>query len=171
MIRPKLRRFIFILFIASIGLLFWLYAGDNNCCADEKASTQKTNDCSDPCKASDSCKDGVMDKARAKLMSSYYCSAYSACSVDRDLRGASEAELEEYKKAKGQDGKTFTGRVAPDFQAVSTNGQTVKLSQFHGKPLALVFLAIHCNHSQDTLPILTSLKKEYEPQGLSILPV
>jgi peroxiredoxin len=75
------------------------------------------------------------------------------------------------KKTKALDGKTFTDRMSPDFEAVSTNGQKISLSEFRGKPVAIVFLAVHCNHSQDTLPILSSLKKEYEPQGLSILPV
>jgi len=46
----------------------------------------------------------------------------------------------------------------------------VTLSDYHGKPAAIVFLSGHCSHSFDTLPILTELHKKYG-QDVTILPV
>jgi len=43
------------------------------------------------------------------------CAAFSACSVDRNLNGATGAELERYKKEKAEDGRTYTGFQASRF--------------------------------------------------------
>lgn len=100
-----------------------------------------------------------------------YCSRFSACSVDMDLSGATAEELERYFEEKSQDGATFTDWYAPDFTLPNTAGEIVSLSEYRGKHVALVFLAGHCSHSLDTLPILSELKKKYESQDLVILPV
>ena len=91
--------------------------------------------------------------------------------MNRDLSGASGEELERYGLEKSQDGKTFTEWYAPDFTLPSTAGEQISLSDYRGKPVALIFLAGHCNHSLQTVPIITELKKKYESQGLVILPV
>ena len=100
-----------------------------------------------------------------------YCSKFSACSVDRDLSGASGEELDRYKLEKSQDGDTFTDLSAPDFTLPTTDGRQVTLSDYRGKPVALVFLSGHCSLSFDTLPILTELNKKYGSEDLAILPV
>lgn len=99
-----------------------------------------------------------------------YCSKFSACSVDRDLSGATGAELARYKVEKSEDSTVFTDWAAPDFTLPNTAGEAVSLSDYLGKPVALVFLAGHCSHSLDTLPILSELKTRYE-SDLVILPV
>lgn len=99
------------------------------------------------------------------------CSKFSACSVDRDLSGASGEELERYAFEKSQDGQTFTGWQAPDFTLPNTDGRQVRLSDYRGKPVVLVFLSGHCSHSFDTLPILNELANEYVNKGVEILPV
>ena len=100
-----------------------------------------------------------------------YCSKFSACSVDRDLSGATGEELERYKLEKSQDGTTFTDFMAPDFTLPTTDGKEITLSDYQGKPVAVIFLSGHCSHSLDTLPILTELTKKYESRDLVILPV
>jgi len=105
------------------------------------------------------------------LASASNCTKFSACSVDRDLSSATGEELERYTQEKSQDGATFTNWRAPDLALPTTAGRRVRLSGHRGKPVALVFLSGHCNHSHDTLPILTELKAKYESQGLVILPV
>lgn len=99
------------------------------------------------------------------------CSQFSACSVDRDLSGATGEELQRYQLEKSQDGTTFTDWRAPDFTLPTTAGDQVSLSEYRGKPVALVFLSGHCSHSFDTLPILSELKQKYQKQGLIVLPV
>jgi hypothetical protein len=87
-----LRRKIFrstLMVISSVTLVFLLYAGGDECCAGDNSPAQKTNDCSDPCSSSDGCKESLPDQTRAKVMSSYYCSVYSACSLKRSSRGNS----------------------------------------------------------------------------------
>ncbi len=99
-----------------------------------------------------------------------YCSKFSACSVDRDLSGATGEELTRYQLEKSQDGNEFTDRAAPDFTLPTTDSRTVSLSDYRGKPVAVVFLSGHCSHSFDTLPILTEMNKKYG-SDLAILPV
>jgi len=106
-----------------------------------------------------------------RLASASNCTKFSACSVDRDLSSATDEELERYTQEKSQDGATFTNWRAPDLELPTTAGHRVRLSEHRGKPVALVFLSGHCNHSHDTLPILAELKAKYESQGLVILPV
>lgn len=99
------------------------------------------------------------------------CAKFSACSVDRDLSGATGEELTRYAQEKSLDGETFKDWHAPDFMLPTTAGHRVRLSEQRGKPVVLVFLSGHCNHSHDTLPILAELKAKYGSQGLVILPV
>jgi cytochrome c biogenesis protein CcmG/thiol:disulfide interchange protein DsbE len=99
------------------------------------------------------------------------CSRFSACSVNRDLNGATGEELTRYEKEKAEDGATFKNWQAPDFTLPTTNGNTITLSDYKDRPVVVTFLAGHCSHSLDTLPILAELKQKYEPLGLSILPV
>ncbi|MGH7449897.1 MAG: peroxiredoxin family protein [bacterium] len=99
------------------------------------------------------------------------CVKFSACSVDRDLSSATGEELERYTQEKSQDGAAFKDWHAPDFTLPTTAGHRVRLSAHRGKPVALVFLSGHCNHSHDTLPTLAELKAKYESRGLVLLPV
>ncbi len=106
-----------------------------------------------------------------RLASASNCTKFSACSVDRDLSSATGEELARYEQEKSRDGAAFANWYAPDFVLPTTTGQRVRISEHRGKAVALVFLSGHCNHSHDTLPILTELKAKYESQGLIILPV
>jgi len=99
------------------------------------------------------------------------CSKFSACSVNRDLSGASGEELQRYSFEKSQDGETFTDWTAPNFTLPTTDGRNISLSDYYGKPVVLVFLSGHCSHSFDTLPILNDLHKKYATTNLEILPV
>jgi len=47
----------------------------------------------------------------------------------------------------------------------------VTLSSLRGKPVAITFLAMHCYHSMDTLPILKNLQQKYAAQGIAFLPI
>ncbi len=107
----------------------------------------------------------------AGLAGGGYCSKFSACSVDRDLSGATGEELVRYKKEKTQDGMVFTDWYVPDFTLPTTDGKKVRLSDYRGRPVAVVFLSGHCSHSFDTLPILAELKEKYDHEDLAILPV
>ncbi|MCZ6776222.1 MAG: hypothetical protein O7D34_07190, partial [Ignavibacteria bacterium] len=65
-----------------------------------------------------------------RLVRASNCSRFNACSVNRDLSGASGEELERYGLEKSQDGKTFTEWYAPDFTLPSTAGEQVSLSDY-----------------------------------------
>ncbi|MCZ6633226.1 MAG: TlpA disulfide reductase family protein [bacterium] len=100
-----------------------------------------------------------------------YCAQFNACSVDRNLNGASGEELERYQLEKSQDGMMFQDWAAPDFTLSSTAGTQVSLTDYKGKPVALVLMSGHCHHSLATLPILSKLNEKYGGQGLVVLPV
>ncbi len=99
------------------------------------------------------------------------CAKFSACSIDRDLSGASGEDLARYEEEKAQDGRPFEAWTAPDFTLPRTTGGTAALADYKGRSVALVFLSGHCNHSMETLPVLDQLAEEYEGKEIAILPV
>ncbi len=99
------------------------------------------------------------------------CTTFSACSIDGMLNGTAGVELIRYKEEKAEDGKYYKDWTAPGFTLPTTTGSEVSLADFEGQPLALIFLAGHCYHSHQTLAELSDLMKEYESEGLAILPV
>ena len=98
------------------------------------------------------------------------CMKYNACSINMDLSYATGPERERYEKEKDFDGKGTVPYLPKDFTLASTKGKEIQLSKFRGKPVAIVFLAVHCSHSWDTLPILDELTKEWD-EKIAILPV
>lgn len=99
------------------------------------------------------------------------CAEFGACSVDKNLMGASGDELARYNEEKATDGKSYIAWRAPDFTLRSTAGGDVSLSDYRGRPVALVLMATHCNHCVDTVPILKELRAKYESTDLVVLPV
>ena len=100
-----------------------------------------------------------------------YCSEFSACSIDRDLSGATGEELQRYKTEKTQDGETFSDWTAPDFTLPTTTGDRVSLSDYRGQLVALILMSGHCSHCFDTHKILPDLQDKYASKGLAVLPV
>ena len=63
------------------------------------------------------------------------------------------------------------GSAAPDFVLQSLNGQTVRLSDFHGKAVLLNFWATWCEPCKLEMPWFVELENQYGPQGLQVLGV
>jgi len=82
------------------------------------------------------------------------------------LRGQAAAVQEESKLA-----KALVGRPAPDFQLKTVDGRTVRLSEFRGKPVLLVFWGIGCRLCRTEAPELTQLHEKYGAGGLTVLAV
>jgi len=98
------------------------------------------------------------------------CAKYNACSINMDLSYAEGPELERYEKERVLDGVETDPYLPRDFTLKTTRGNQVQLSSLLGKPVAVVFLAVHCSHSWDSLPILDELTNEFG-EGVAILPV
>lgn len=62
------------------------------------------------------------------------------------------------------------GDKAPDFALQDVNGNTVRLSQFRGKTVLLVFASVNCKGCEDQMPFLVSVA-EQEKGDLVILEV
>jgi cytochrome c biogenesis protein CcmG/thiol:disulfide interchange protein DsbE len=60
---------------------------------------------------------------------------------------------------------------APDFTLKSLDGKEVKLSEFKGKVVLLHFFATFSKASQNQLPQLERLHKEYKESGLVVIGV
>ena len=88
------------------------------------------------------------------------CSDYGACSLYGDLSGATGEILAMYEREKKEDGKVYAGKALPDFTAYRMNGDMVSSDGLKGQETVLAFLAVHCRHSLDSLPILNRLSKE-----------
>ncbi|MFQ6122048.1 MAG: redoxin domain-containing protein [Dehalococcoidales bacterium] len=63
------------------------------------------------------------------------------------------------------------GKLAPDFQLQSLDGQTVSLSDFRGKPVFLNFWASWCEPCRVEMPFIQEIyqDKEWADKGLVIL--
>jgi len=106
-----------------------------------------------------------------ELLAGSRCQAYEACSLYGNLSGATGEILAMYEREKGEDGQLFENFEVPAFEALDLAGRTVHSADLRGQPTLLAFLAGHCQHSMDTIPILESLKETYGPEGLRVVAV
>jgi hypothetical protein len=60
-------------------------------------------------------------------------------------------------------------RKAPDFAIAPNNGQSIALSQYRGKVVALVFILTTCPHCQGAIRCLSEDQKEFGPRGFQAL--
>jgi cytochrome c biogenesis protein CcmG/thiol:disulfide interchange protein DsbE len=63
------------------------------------------------------------------------------------------------------------GAVAPDFQATTTDGEPVSLSDFKGQPVWLTFGASWCPDCRAEAPDIQATYEKFAPQGLVVLGV
>ncbi|HYF95235.1 MAG TPA: thiol-disulfide oxidoreductase ResA [Symbiobacteriaceae bacterium] len=63
------------------------------------------------------------------------------------------------------------GAKAPEFELKTTDGKTVKLSDFQGKPVMLNFFATWCPPCRAEMPALQEVYQEFESKGFVILGV
>lgn len=63
------------------------------------------------------------------------------------------------------------GQLAPDFSLPTTDGKTMKLSDFRGKAVLLNFWATWCEPCKVEMPWFVDLQKKYAGQGLQVLGV
>jgi cytochrome c biogenesis protein CcmG/thiol:disulfide interchange protein DsbE len=66
---------------------------------------------------------------------------------------------------------SLQGQPAPDFTLSSLDGDTLKLSDYHGKAVLLNFWATWCEPCKIEMPWFIELQKKYGPQGLQVLGV
>ena len=63
------------------------------------------------------------------------------------------------------------GKLAPDFQLPSLNGQSVSLSDFRGKPVLLNFWATWCGPCRFEMPFIQGIYEEWSDKGLVVLAI
>lgn len=63
------------------------------------------------------------------------------------------------------------GEEAPDFVAISPDGQIVRLSDFRGQPVWLNFWGAWCPPCRSEMPDIQAAYEELEPQGLTLLAI
>jgi peroxiredoxin len=61
------------------------------------------------------------------------------------------------------------GTPAPAFKLPDTNGKTVSLSDFRGKPVLVMFICNHCPYVKHVAAQLAQLGRDYQPRGLGIV--
>lgn len=99
------------------------------------------------------------------------CEAYEACSLYGDLSGANGDILAMYERERAEDGTAFDDFELPEFAAYDLAGREVSSRDLRGQPALLAFVAVHCRHSMDSLPILQQLTETYGPGGLRVVAV
>lgn len=61
------------------------------------------------------------------------------------------------------------GTAAPDYRLPDTNGKTVSLSDFKGRPLLIVFTCNHCPYVKHIRAGLAQLARDYIPRGVAVV--
>lgn len=61
------------------------------------------------------------------------------------------------------------GDPAPAFSVEATDGSTVRLEDFKGKPLVLTFMAEWCPCSNKSAPVFKEAYAEYHPRGVEFM--
>jgi peroxiredoxin len=72
------------------------------------------------------------------------------------------------------DGPAITaevGAIAPDFSLVTLDGNSVRLSDFHGKPVILNFWATWCAPCREEMPALEEIWQQYGAGDVVVLGV
>lgn len=111
------------------------------------------------------------DPRGQELITGSRCSDYGACSLWRNLAGATGEELARYEREKARDGERLNGVPLPEFTAHDLDGREVRSQGLTGRPALVTLLAVHCTHSMDTFPVLQELHREYGPEGLQVVGV
>ena len=99
------------------------------------------------------------------------CAEYGACSIYGNLSYATDDVLALYEREKAQDGRTYNNLALPLFAARNLADEVVKTTDLRGQPAVLVFLAGHCQHSLDSIPILNRLVDEFSIHGVRVVGV
>ena len=73
------------------------------------------------------------------------------------------------EKRKKYDNAPKVGKLAPNFQAIDILGKKIKLADFKGKHILLVFWATWCGPCVQEIPIIKSIRDKYKPSELSIV--
>ncbi len=61
--------------------------------------------------------------------------------------------------------------AAPDFTLKNLQGNGVRLKDYHGRPMLIVFWATWCKPCRDEIPMLMALYEQYQKRGLVILAI
>lgn len=99
------------------------------------------------------------------------CAEYDACSLHGDLSGATGEQLAMYQEEKRSDGERFDDFPLPEFQALDLGENIVLSTDLRGKPTVMAFLAGHCTHSIDSIPILQETIRTFGERGLRVVGV
>jgi len=99
------------------------------------------------------------------------CEQYGACSIYGNLSFATGDVLELYEREIAEDGRTYENLGLAAFEARNLENEVVRTTDLLGEPAVLVFLAVHCQHSLDTIPILNRMVDSFGVHGLRVIGV
>jgi len=104
-----------------------------------------------------------------KLLDGASCARFQACSFSRILDNRRRVDVDLYTREKAEDGRTYENFHLPQFEGRDLSGKLVRSSDLAGAPVVLVLLALHCNHSVESLPILSRLAQQLKPEGRRVI--
>jgi len=114
----------------------------------------------------------MRDPEGQKLLKRVPCSRFQACSFSRIISSAGPKEFEmSWVREKAEDGRTYSDFRLPALTAHDLAGRTVQSNDLAGRPALVVLMALHCNHSIESLPILKKVADEFRSKGLRVIAV
>ena len=60
-------------------------------------------------------------------------------------------------------------RPSPDFAINLGPGKQVRISQYKGKTVVVLFILTYCSHCQKAIGVLSKVQRDYGPRGLQVL--
>ena len=74
-----------------------------------------------------------------------------------------------YTSEEAEDGRTYDNLRLPQFAERDLSGKLVRSSDLAGRATVLVLLSLHCNHSEESLPVLSRLAQQLKPEGRRVI--